>query len=126
MKEITIKDIANIIRKDIDNKDKTSNYGFKLQNDILLFGKYNNGLMSDPYLFYSDNEDISSQLYDMFQNEFPDMFYYGYSHFAGEYYYFGVSYNHSIIIQFPSFNLKDQEWIHNQFFNNFKEKTLTK
>ena len=125
LEKITIEDIPNIIKDDLEKKEEIkekSAYGFKQQRNNVLFGKYDNGVIPNPYLFLHDNDGNTCQdFYNMLQNNFPDVFNYNYRHYtSGEYDYYGVTDDDNLEIEFPNLNSNDQEWIFNQV-NNSKE-----
>ena len=114
LKKITIQDIAPIIRESLDKKDEVSFYSFKSYGDYVLFGKSKAGLITDPYkLIYDEEDNLCEKIYDMIQNEFPNVFKDGYSHdFTGEYDFFVTS--DKLLIDFPNTCREDQEWIFNK------------
>ena len=122
LKEITMKDIPSIIREDLDKQNDISYYGFRSQTNVILFGKCEYGFITKPYLFtYDQDDNACEKLYDMLQNEFPNVFQYEYMHYlSGGYDYFGTTDNFTI--EFPKLSKRDEEWIFNQVRNNKKGK----
>ena len=126
LKKITIQDIATIIKDDLNKQEEVSSYGFKLQRNIVFFGKCNNGLIINPYLLiYNEEDNLCKELYDMLQNEFPNVFQYSYIHYLhGEYDYIATTNN--LWIRFPNLCSEDQKWIFNQVHNDRENESKTR
>jgi len=113
LKKITLKDIGNIIDQNLVNDDKASFFGFRMQRGFLKFGKLEDGLIPEPYLFIVENEDTLCQdLYDILQNKFSDNCEFSCARtFSGDYEYF-ANINNKLGFCFPSYNSTCQKWIH--------------
>lgn len=120
LEKITMQDIADIIKENLYKTEDVSVYGFNSQWNGIVFGEYKNGFIYYPYLFPYNNEDnICEKFYDMLQNEFPNVFQYGYSHdIVGGYDYFGITDDNSLMVHFPNLFKNDQEWIRNKVLSD--------
>ena len=93
LKKVNIGDIIQIIKTNLDKKGEFIALGFREFEDIVLFGELNNGWVTNPSIFVSDNKDNACEdLYNALQSEFKGTFEYGHVHnFTGENDYFGYT-----------------------------------
>ena len=133
LKRITIEDIKNIIKNNIENPNKDDDdsvyYGFRKQDKYIFFGEiYFGGQISNPSILIHENEDnLCEELYNIIKNKFQDKFYFYFEHsLNGEYEYYGSTNDNTLEIQFPNFNQKHNTWIFNQIKKDKENKNKTK
>ena len=124
LERITIKDIPNIIKEDINKEGDYVAYGFRMDDEKnILFGKYYEGILFGQYLLTFENIDSLCEELDMkLKSQFPNTFSYGYSKgIVGWHEYYG--YANNLQIGFPNFSQKNENWIIKQVDNIFDKKT---
>ena len=116
LKKITIQEIMTIIKENLYNQEEYIYYGFQEKTNIILFGRFYNGTIVNPYVLTFDNIDnLCKELYIELKSNFPYVFNYNFEHsFSGEYDYYGYTYNDKLTIQFPNVNEKNRKWIIDQ------------